>query len=55
MDKTIQEENLAQPLQTKNKQFKIGVTFLTGYNGNFVNTEKKLSFLQNQSLRKLIL
>ena len=29
-DKTTHEEHLSQPLQTKNKQFKTAVTFLTG-------------------------
>ena len=33
MDKPTQKEHLSQPLQTNNKQFKIAVTFLTGYNG----------------------
>ena len=33
MDKSTHEEHLFQPLQTNNKQFKIAVTFLTGYNG----------------------
>ena len=35
MDECIHEEHLSQPLQTNNKQFKIAVTFLTGYNGIF--------------------
>ena len=40
MDKSTHEEHLSQPLQTNNKQFKIAVTFLTGYNGKFnVTTE----------------
>ena len=30
MDKTTHEEHLPQPLQTNNKQFILGVTFLTG-------------------------
>ena len=34
------EENLQIPLQTNNKQFKIAVTFLTGYNGIFNITIK---------------
>ena len=33
MDKNYHVEYLSQPLQTNNKQFKIAVTFLTGYNG----------------------
>ena len=35
LDKSTHEEDLFQTLQTNNKQFKIEVTFLTGYNGNF--------------------
>ena len=35
MDKSTHEEHLPQPLQTKNKQFKIAVNFLIGYNGFF--------------------
>ena len=35
MDQSTHEEHLSQPLQTNNKQFKIAVTFLTGYNGIF--------------------
>ena len=40
-DKSTHHENLSQPLQNINKQFKIAVTFLTGYNGIFDVTEKK--------------
>ena len=40
MDKSIPEEKLAQPLETNIKQFKIAVTFLTGYNGRFNITNK---------------
>ena len=36
MDQSTHEEHLSQPLQTNNKQFKIAVTFLTGYNGIFI-------------------
>ena len=35
MDKSIREEHLFQLLQTNNKQFKLAITFLTGYNGIF--------------------
>ena len=35
MDENIHEEYLSQPLQTNNKQFRITVTSLTGYNGIF--------------------
>ena len=43
MDKSTHAEHLSQALQTKNKQFKIAVTFLTGYNGifNVTNTNNK--------------
>ena len=46
MDKSTPEEHLSQPLQTNNKQFKIAVTFLTGYNGifNVTNENNKLYF-----------
>ena len=49
MDKSSHEEHLFQPLQTNNKQFKIAVTFLTGYNGIFnVTTENnKFYFLKS--------
>ena len=40
MNDSIHEENLSQPLQTNNKQFKIAITFLTGYNGIFNITGK---------------
>ena len=44
--KSIHEENLAQPLQTNNKQNKLAVIFLTGYNGitNVTNKNKKFYF-----------
>ena len=46
MDKSIHEEHLYQPLQTNNKQFKVAVTFLTGFNGifNVTNTNNKFYF-----------
>ena len=44
LDKSINEEHLSQPLQTKDKQFKIAVTFLTGYNGIFNVTDKNNNF-----------
>ena len=44
MDKSTHEEHLSQLLQTKNKQFKIAVTFLTGYNGIFNVTDKNNKF-----------
>ena len=49
MDKSAHEEHLSQPLQTNNKQFKIAVTFLTGYNGifNVTNKNNKLYFIKS--------
>ena len=44
MDKSTHEEFLHQPLQTINKQFKIAVSFLTGYNGIIRVTSKKDKF-----------
>ena len=49
MDKSTHEEHLFQPLQTKNKQYKIAVTFLSAYNGifNVTNKNNKFSFKKN--------
>ena len=44
MDKSTHEEHLSQPLQTNNRQFKIAVTFVTGYNGIFKITNSKKKF-----------
>ena len=46
MEKITHEEYLFQPLQTNNKQFKIVITFLTGYNGifNVTNLNNKFYF-----------
>ena len=44
MDKSTHEEHLSQPLQTNNKQFKIAVTFLNGYNGIFKVTTSNIEF-----------
>ena len=46
MDKSKHEERLSQPVETNNKQFKIAVTFLTGYNGIFIvnNSNNKFYF-----------
>ena len=44
MEKSIHEEYLSQPLQTNNKQIKIAVTFLTGYNGSFNVTNDNNKF-----------
>ena len=48
MNKSTHEENLAQPLQTNNKQFKVAVTFLTAYNGIFSVTGKNNKFFFNE-------
>ena len=44
MDKSSPEEHLAQPLQSNNKEFKIAVTFLSGYNGIFIVSESNNKF-----------
>ena len=44
MDQSTHEEHLLQPLQTNNRQFKLGVTFLTGYNGIFNVTNSNIEF-----------
>ena len=50
MDKSTHEEHLSQPLQTNNKQFKIAVTFLTGYNGIFNCSNAKNKFYFTKSI-----
>ena len=50
MDNITHEKHLSQPLQTINEQFKITVTFLTGYNGIFNVTEKKVNFISRKQL-----
>ena len=45
LDKSIHEEHLSLTLQTNNEQFKLAVTFLTGYNGVFNSVEKKQNLL----------
>ena len=55
MDKSTHEEHLDQPLQTNNKQFKIAVTFLTVYDGNFNITNLNKNFIsRNQLLTKIL-
>ena len=44
MDRSTHEEHLFHPLQTNNKQFKIAVTFLTGYKGIFKVTNENIKF-----------
>ena len=45
LDKSTHEGSLSQPLQTNKKQYKIAVTFLTGYNGIFNLRSKKIKFI----------
>ena len=50
MDKSIYEEHLSQTLQTKNEQFKVAVTFLTGYNCIFIVPEKNIKLYFAKSI-----
>ena len=50
MDKSSHEEHLSQSLQTNNKQFKIAVTFLTGYSGIFNVTNANNEFYFTKSI-----
>ena len=50
MDKSTHEELLPQTLQTNNKQFKIAVPFLAGYNGIFNVTISNNKFYFKKSL-----
>ena len=50
MDKSTHEEHLFQPRQTNNKQFKIEIIFLTGYNGIFNITKKNNKFYFKNSI-----
>ena len=50
MDRSILEEHLSQPLQTDNKQYKIAVTFLTGYNTIFIVTNANIKFYLLKSI-----
>ena len=51
INKSTHEEHPSQPLQSNNKQFKIAVTFLTGYNGifNVTNTNNRFYFMKSIS------
>ena len=48
MEKNTHEEHLSQPLQTNNKQFKIAITFLTGYDGIFNVTNLNNKFFSRK-------
>ena len=49
IDKPTHEKHSSQPLQTNNRQFKIEITFLTGWNGifNVTNSDIKLHFAKS--------
>ena len=56
MDKSTHEEQLSQPIQTNNNQFKIAINFLTAYNGIFNVTNANNKFIsQNQLVMKIVL
>ena len=46
MNKSAHEKHLSRTLQTNNKQFKLAITFLSGYKGTFnvTNTNNKFYF-----------
>ena len=44
IDKSTHEEYISQPLQDKNKQFKLAVTFLTVHKGIFNIADKNKNF-----------
>ena len=50
MEISTQEEHFSQTLQTNNKQFKIAVTFVTGYNGIFNVTNSNIKPLSRKQL-----
>ena len=50
MYKSVHEEHLSQPLQTKNKQFQTTVTFLTSYKGVFKASDKNNIFQYKRSI-----
>ena len=45
MDESTHEEHISQPLQINKRQFKIDVTFLSGYSGTFNVTKKNNKFI----------
>ena len=50
MNNSKYEEHLLHPLQTNIKQFKISITFLSGYNGFFKVTDKNNKFYFMKSI-----
>ena len=58
MKNSTHEENPIQPLHTNNKDFKVGVTYLTGYNGiqNIIEKNNRFYYITpNNLLREIIL
>ena len=57
MNESTREEHLSQPLQTNNKQFKIAVTFLSGYNGifNATNSNNNFYFMKSNTDEMVLL
>ena len=51
LEKSTYEKHLSEPLQTNNKQHKIALTILTGYNGFLLLQTEKLSILRYQFMR----
>ena len=50
MNKSSHEEQLFQPIQTNNRQFKLAVTFLSSYNGIFNVTNRNSKFYYKKNL-----
>ena len=50
MDESTHEDHLSQPLQMSNKQFELAVTFLTGFNGMLIVTDKNYKFYFAKSI-----
>ena len=50
MNKSTHTEHIYEPLQTNNKQFKIAITFRTGYNGIFNIASKNNKFYFSKSI-----
>ena len=50
MDKNTHEEYLSQPLQSNNKQLELAISFWTGYNGIFKNTNSNNIFYFMKSI-----
>ena len=51
VDQSTHEDHLSQPLQTNDKQYKIAVTFLTGYKGIFNVTNENNKFYFKKAIK----